>query len=154
MRYAAQTEVSAERSRAEIEKTLIRYGAAGFAYGWQGAVVVIGFEMQDRRIRFKLPMPDKNLREFTHTPSRGNKRSPQEAEAAWEQATRQKWRALSLAIKAKLEAVESGITTFEEEFLAHIVLPNGKTYGEWAVPQIEQSYKHGILPPLLPGATK
>lgn len=30
------------------------------------------------------------------------------------------------AIKAKLEAIECGPTTFEEEFLAHTVLPNSK----------------------------
>ena len=40
---------------------------------------------------------------------------------------RQRWRALNLAIKAKLEAVESGIVTFDQEFLAHIVGPSGQT---------------------------
>jgi hypothetical protein len=44
---------------------------------------------------------------------------------AWKQAYHQRWRALALAIKA----VESGIATFEEEFLAHIALPNGSTVG-------------------------
>ena len=35
-RYAAQTEVSSDRSRAEIERTLRKYGATAFAYGWEG----------------------------------------------------------------------------------------------------------------------
>lgn len=149
MRYAQSTEVSADRSRSEIEKTLIRYGASGFAYGWQGANAIIMFEMSGRRIRFNLPMPDKMSREFTHTPNRGSKRSPEEQQRAWEQATRQRWRALALAVKAKLEAVEAGITSFEEEFMSHIVLPNGSTVGAWMQPQIENAYKGGKMPPLL-----
>lgn len=35
---------------------------------------------------------------------------------------RRRWRALLLGIKAKLEYVQSGIATFDEEFLAHIVI--------------------------------
>ena len=46
-------------------------------------------------------------------------------QAAWEQVCRQRWRALLLIIRAKLEAVASGITTLENEFLANIVLPDG-----------------------------
>ena len=51
---------------------------------------------------------------------------------------RQRWRALALCIKAKLEAVECGITSFEEEFLAHVVMPNGQTFGKLALAQIER----------------
>lgn len=36
-RYAATTEVTSEKSRAEIERTVSRYGATGFMYGWQSA---------------------------------------------------------------------------------------------------------------------
>ena len=53
-------------------------------------------------------------------------------------------------IKAKLEAVETGITEFEDEFLAHIVLPNGQTAGHWMRPQIAKAYESGSMPPLLP----
>lgn len=148
-RFAANTSVSSDRSRAEIEKILQKYGATGFAYGWQGSVAIIGFQMRDRMIRFALPMPDKDSREFWFTPERGTKRSPDAAHAEWEQATRQRWRALALAVKAKLEAVESQITTFEEEFLAHIVVPGGKTMGQVALPQLEHAYKSGKIPPLL-----
>jgi hypothetical protein len=50
-------------------------------------------------------------------------------------------------IKAKLEAVESRISTVEEEFLAHSVLPDGRTYGDFAVPQIDEVYRTRELPP-------
>jgi len=55
-----------------------------------------------------------------------------------------------LVIKAKLEAVEARITVFEDEFLAHIVLANGETAGEYMIPQIEAAYQSGRTPPLLP----
>ena len=150
-RYAESTSVSSDKSRAEIEKILVRYGAGRFLYGWDADQAVIGFTMLDRQIRFLLPLPDRNGHEFTHTPERGNERSPAQAEAQYDQAVRQRWRALALVIKAKLEAVESGITEFEDEFLAHIVLPDGQTVGAFMRPQIASAYKHGEPPKLLPG---
>jgi hypothetical protein len=77
-------------------------------------------------------------------------RSPDAQRKAYEQAERQRWRALALVIKAKLEAVESGITEFEREFMAHIVLPGGGTVGDWMLPQIEQAYSSGQMPAMLP----
>ena len=51
-------------------------------------------------------------------------------------------------VQAKLEAVESNITTLEQEFLAHIVLPGGKTFGDEVIPQLEKIYKTGKVPAL------
>lgn len=147
--YAAETQVTPDRSRAEIERTLQRYGATGFLYGWKGEQAVLGFEMDGRQLRFTMALPDRQAREFQTTPT-GKKRSSNAAQEAYEQATRQRWRALALVIKAKLEAVESGIATFEEEFLAHIVLPSGQTVGQWMIPQVEQAYLTGQMPALLP----
>lgn len=148
-RYAANTDVSAEKSRAELERTLARYGADQFMYGWDGDRAVVGFRMEARHVRFVLTMPARNEQRFTHTPERGLARTPAQAEAAWEQATRQRWRALNLVVLAKLEAVESGISSFEDEFLAHILLPDGSTAGEWLRPQIADAYATGAMPSLL-----
>lgn len=148
-KFAADTSVSSDRSRAEIENTLRRYGADRFAYMSERERAVIGFEAHNRRIRFDLPMPDPQAREFTHTAAKSIQRTPAQAHEAWEQACRQKWRALALVVKAKLEAVEAGITTFESEFLAHIVLPNGQTVGAMAAPSIEAAYQGKSMPPLL-----
>jgi hypothetical protein len=153
-RYADRTEVPSDRSRAEIERTLRRYGATAFAYGWDHQTATVMFEIAQRRVLFRLPMPDRNAREFTHTPSRGVRRSAAGAEEAYEQAVRQRWRALSLVIKAKLEAVAAGITTVEQEFLAHIVMPDGRTVGEHAVPAIAEAYDTGRMPALLPGGAR
>ena len=95
-------------------------------------------------------MPDPDGDEFTQTPT-GRYRSPAQARVGWEQATRQRWRALALAVKAKLEAVEAGIATFESEFLAHIVMDDGQTIGEKLLPQIDRALMAGKLPKLLPG---
>ena len=149
-RYAQNTDVASDRSRAEIEKTLSRYGADQFFYGWDRDKATIGFRMADRRVQFVLPLPDRNDDEFIYTPSKKWLRDDKAKEQAYEQAVRSKWRALALVVKAKLEAVESGITTFEEEFLAHIVLPGGQRVGSWMTPQIDEAYRTGKMPPLLP----
>lgn len=149
-KYAEGTSVPSSRSRDEIERTLTRYGASQFAYAWQEGRALIGFVLNGKQVRLVLPLPDRTAREFTHTPTRGTLRSPAQQEEAYEQAVRQKWRALALVVKAKLEAMESGISTFEREFLPDLVLPGGQTVGECVLPQIEEGYRSGIMPPLLP----
>lgn len=149
-RFAQDTSVSVETSRAEIEGLLTKYGATSFMSGVSQTEAVIAFEMQDRKIMFRLPVPDKNARQFTHTRHRGQRRHPEAQIKEWEQACRSRWRALALAIKAKLEAVAIGITTFEDEFLAHIVLGDGMTVGQHLRPRIAQAYESGEVPKLLP----
>lgn len=150
MKYAANTDVSSERSRAEMETILRRYGATGFMYGWDETDAVVGFKMKNRQIKFILKMPDPNSKEFWQTPARKSRRTSAQAHIAWEQATRQRWRALVLVVKAKLEAVDAGIATFENEFMAQIVLPDGKLVGEYVMPAIEAAYATGTVPRLLP----
>lgn len=149
-KYAEKTTVSSEQSRVEIERTLKRYGATGFMYGWESNRAIIAFRAHNRMVRFELPMPDPDSHEFTRTPTRGTRRSQAKQTAAYEQAVRQRWRALALAIKAKLEAVDCGITDFESEFLAHILLPDGSTVGGWIQPQLEAAYERNQMPPMLP----
>lgn len=146
-RYAAETSVSQDRSRAEIEATLKRYGATSFMYASEQTAAMIGFRISDRMVKFVLPMPDPKSREFTHH-LRGQ-RTPDAALKAWEQAGRQRWRALALVIKAKLEAVAAGITTIEDEFLAHTVLPDGSTVGQFMQPQLAIAYEQGSMPTTL-----
>lgn len=135
-RYAENTEVSSEKSRAEIERTLRRFGASGFAYAWTNTTSRVEFTIDNLHVRFELTMPDPNDREFTHTPEMGYRRSDTAREKAYEQAVRQRWRALALVIKAKLEAVSAGITTVEDEFMARIVMLDGKTISEHVAPEI------------------
>lgn len=147
--YAANTEVSSYKSREEIERTLIKYGAKNFAYGTTETQALVGFTMRDRQVRFILPLPNRNSTEFTMTPSKGWVRSDSEAAKAYEQKVKAKWRSLFIVIKAKLEAVEQGIVTFEEEFAMHMVMPGGMTVSEMVTPAIEQAYAEGGPAPLL-----
>ncbi|MEM6907201.1 MAG: hypothetical protein AAF494_00860 [Pseudomonadota bacterium] len=146
--FAKDTNVSVSSSKQEIERIIERYGAQQFMSGWNTDQAMIAFTMQGRQIRFVLPMPAKDERRFTHH-SRGM-RTPESAIQKWEQACRQRWRALALVIKAKLEAVESGISVFEDEFMANIVLPNGKTVSDEVRPRIAIAYETREMPRLLP----
>lgn len=138
MSYAEKTSVPIDRSQSEVRKILSKYGASGFAYAEALDVSMVMFEMKGRRIKFILPMP-----------KRPSPNATQSSIKTYEQLCRSRWRSLVLAIKAKLECVDSGIATLEQEFMAHIVLPNGATLGQVILPQIDQSYKDGKMPPLL-----
>lgn len=132
MAFADKTKVSVDQSRTEIERTLHRYGATRFAYFTEAGKAIVVFEAKDRRLRFDLPVPAGD--------------SDKEKQSA-----RQKWRALLLCIKAKLESVTSGIETFEEAFLAHVVMPDGLTVLQHTHERIQIAYKGGDMVPLLPG---
>lgn len=152
--YASQTGVDAAHSRAEIERTLARYGATSFAYATEdrpeGARAAVSFIAHDRQIRFILALPSRTERRFTHTPERGTARTAAAAEKEWEQACRQRWRALALLVKAQLEAVESGIVTFEDAFLPHTVIPGTRaTVAEQIGPDLADAIATGIQPRLL-----
>jgi len=148
MSYAEKTKVTADGSKAEIERTLRKYGASGFGYMTQNNMSMVAFVMKGKQIRFAVSLPD--FEDFARTPVRGTRRSPEEQQKEYDQACRAIWRSLLLIIKAKLEAVLAGITVFEEEFLAHFVLADGTTFGKWAVPQIEAAYKANQMPTALP----
>lgn len=148
-KFAEGTSVTPEKSQMEISAVLRKYGADAFQFGWKGTRAAIGFEAQGRQIRIVLEIPDPQDVEFKYTAT-GKTREPAARQPAWEAEVRRRWRALLLAVKAKLEAVETGISTFEQEWLAHIVLPDGRTVGESILGQIDQAYKTGQVPRLLP----
>lgn len=148
-KYAENTSVPSDRSRAEIEKILTRYGADQFMYGWEERRAIVVFKANGRMIKFILPMPDRDSDEFKCTPSGKWARDERGQAEAYEKAVRQRWRALCLAIKAKLECVDAGIASFEEEFMAYICLPDGKRMSEWAGPQIALAYETKKMPPLM-----
>lgn len=146
-RYAEGTAVSPEKSQAEIQQLLKRYGASGFAFGWEAGRALVGFTVQGRAVRFLLDLPT-DPGGFART-ARGQHRTQPQRIAALDAEVRRLWRSLALAIKAKLEVVSSGIATFEEEFLAHLVLPDGTTVGDRVVQELDEAYARGIAPPSL-----
>jgi len=132
-RYAETTKVPTMQSRGEIEKLLSKHKCQQFgtAVDYLEMKARVQFTAHDRIVRFTVAMPDpkKFRREQDHA-----------------QEERRIWRSLLLVIKAKLEAVETGIATFEQEFLANIVMPNGRTVADIVLPQIAESYSSGRMP--------
>lgn len=130
--FAKSTSVSVEKTRGEIETVLRRYGADGFRYGWNQSIAQIEFSAQGRLVRFTLRLPDPEADRFVMTPAGKKRRSRDQQLAAWEQECRSLWRALLLAIRAKLESTEIGLSAFEQEFFAFIVDPltNRTVYDE------------------------
>ena len=154
--YAKETSVPVEKSKMEIEATVRRYGADGFMSGWSDARGTVQFRCQGRHVRFVMDLPDPKDKRFCEY-KRGfgtHYRTPEAARKEWEQACRQKWRALALLVKAKLEAIDSNIGTFESEFLANIVLPDGKTVYETTREHIAIAYESGKMQALLPDYTR
>lgn len=147
MSYAADTSTSVEKTRAELETTLQKFGADAFGYMTDTGRAAITFRASGKFVRFFLPLPSQNEKRFTHGASRTwEARQPEAARKLWEQACRSSWRALFLCVKAKLVAVDAKITTFEDEFMAHIVLPNGRTVSEQITPMIADAYATGKMP--------
>ncbi|GAC1314330.1 MAG: hypothetical protein NVSMB21_25670 [Vulcanimicrobiaceae bacterium] len=138
--FANTTTVAPQKTRAEIETLLERHGATSFAFGTQPGRAVLMFELNDRRVRFVVPIPDAKS-EYHGTRARADA----------EQLERSRWRALLLVVKAKLEAVAVGVSVFEDEFLANLVMADGSSFGDWARPQIATMYGSGKMPPMLPG---
>jgi len=150
MSFAKGTKVSRAQSRAEIETTLERFGCEGFMSGQDGRTAVIAFKARGRQIMFRMTMPDPDDTAFRLTPT-GKARTAPSAATAYEQEVRRLWRAMTMSIKAKLVSVEDGIETFEQAFMAHVVMPDGLTISDHLSSRIAVAYETGDMPRLLPG---
>jgi hypothetical protein len=121
-RYAHGATTATEKTRSEIEAALKRFGAKKFAYMTDPPRSSVLFEYSDRRVRFDLPDPKETLKPYNRWPST----------VQVDAEERRLWRSLLMAIKAKLEIVQSGISTFEDEFLPYTQLADGRTFAEAA----------------------
>lgn len=129
-KYAVETTVPVQKTRLEIETTLSKFGATSFAFATHKDRATVMFEAQSRRVRFELLLP------------------PGDTPRIHKQL-RSRWRALFLAIKAKLVAVDTDIETFEDAFMSHIVLADGSTVGDSIKPALVEQYSTGKMVPLL-----
>lgn len=185
MKYATDTSVSVAKTRGEIEDLVTRSGASKFFSGIEDGRAFIGFVMRCnekpcrdctgptplrnrwqcelctktgkvhdlRNVMFELPLPKT---EGFKLDGRRRSRTPEKQHEAWEQACRSSWRALLLAIKAKLVSVESGVESFEEAFLAQLVVKDDQgravRFGTRAVQAIADAYVRNGPPQLLLGS--
>lgn len=122
------TKVPVEKSQSEIRRLLLDHGAKRFLFGeeeragvhWAG----IEFFHCDHIVRVNVPLKaldDKPLREKAR---RATSRSFDQIKAeAFDQEARRVWRVLFWSLKARMVAVDEGLETFEQAFLAHLVDP-------------------------------
>mgnify|MGYP000752588836 FL=1 len=64
MSYAENTNISVARTKADIEELVLKAGAGQFISGINEDIAVIGFTLDARQIRFVLPLPDRNSKEY------------------------------------------------------------------------------------------
>lgn len=126
MTYAERTKVPVSKSKMDIEKLVKRYDAEAFGIMEIRGQTQVAFSINDRNILFKMPV-----------------------ENITDQQLRSMWRALLLTIRGKLESAERGIETFEEAFLANIVMPDGQTVADHTLPAISNRYETQSNIPLL-----
>lgn len=145
MRYASSTSVAPEQSRLEIERTLRAYGATQFGYLIDERKACVVFVFANYPIRLELPLPDVGDKSIRYAKG-GKRRTEQQQQTAHNQAIRQAWRVLLLLVKAKLEAVDAGISTVEKEFFADLVLPSGRRLFDELQPRLPQLAAGESLP--------
>lgn len=131
--YAEHTRVPIAQTRTEIERLLSKHKASQYltAVDEEHGRALVQFKLSNRVVKFELALPEKTW-----------------VAEKYQQALRQRWRALLLVLKAKLEAIENKISTFDSEFLAHIVVTDdGRTVGDVLAPEIERIYTRGLMLP-------
>ncbi len=163
-RYAEGTSVTVEKTKTELEALLAKHGATQrmFATDDNAGRAIVQFSMGGRMAQLRLRVD----RDGLPVPSQGSWSQGAETPRGWDswsvkrrqewvaskcdQREREAWRRLLLLTKAKLELIADGATTFEREFLADILLPDGSTLYDQAAPRLTEAYETGHMPPLLP----
>lgn len=155
--YASNTSVSVDRSLVEIERVLQRAGAGRFAMtkDYESGRCAVAFEVGRLPFRLEIPLPDRDSVEFTHTAA-GRERGAGQVADVYDKEVRRRYRVMLIAIKAKAELVATGCSTWEREFLADLLLPNGETVSEAFLPEMDKALAGGKMPRLLmaPGGGK
>ena len=123
-RYAQDTSVPTERSKAEVEKLLSQAGATMFGYFQDTKSAKLMCELLGRRIKLEVPI-------FEDA-----------------QENRRQWRVLVIKVKCRLEELREG-HSIDEVFMPFILLPGGKTVAEHVIPKIENSYLENKAPQFL-----
>lgn len=137
MPFAKNTKVSPERTIEEIKCTLRRYGVEDFGHLESKSQAAFGFKVDNLAIQISVALPSIDDDSVRLTAS-GLERPDEACQRELEQQIRTRWRALLLAVKAKLEAVEAGISTVEQEFMAFVVV-DGRPLGELVIPELKQA---------------
>lgn len=144
-RNYSTTTVRAEKSQMEISSELNRYSISNVQHTSTDTFFSIAFQAQiegaDKPMMIRIDVPYDQSNDTEDRYGWRNKRIL--------------YRALFYYIKALLIAWDSGMKTFAEIFMPHIVLPGGKTVSQDLLPRYALAIESGQLPEinLLPGAS-
>lgn len=147
-KYAEGTTVPVSKTKYEIETLLKKYGATKTIYAEDQETkrATILFQIDVVQCKFVLSLPDES--EFSNTEA-GRTRTDLQIQKAYEAEERRLWRAFYMVLKSKFVAVESGIMTFQEEFLNNILMPDGQITGAHVLPRVAEAYKTGKMPSVM-----
>ena len=126
--FAKGTNVSVERSRAELDDLLKKHGASSRVIGEDDEAhrAVVGFSLKGAKYRLNIPLPAVAAVPYSKATPSAYERPRRGAQ----QAQRERWRLVILLVKAKLEAVRLGLSTANREFMADLVTDDGRTLEE------------------------
>lgn len=138
--YAEGTKVPLEKSLAEINGMLSRLNCSQTMTMQTDDHFMVAFVIDKVAYKMSVPKPNPKEKRFTEVGINGSTTKPatpkQHAEKVQQEMAR-RMRALAALIKARLVAVDEGITTMERAFIGDIVAgPNGQTVADMIVPQI------------------
>lgn len=143
-----QTSVTVEKSQGDIRGLLSKYGAERFSFSegesqgqwWVGVEFIHANHLV--RIAAPLKAPDDDWLRAKVRRARTKSREEFVREHN-DQEGRRIWRVIYWSLKARMEAVEEGLETFEEAFLSHIVDPGtGRTLWDGLRPHVEGGLLH------------
>jgi len=124
------TATSGRRALEEIEKILRKFGCQKFASGadYENGDIFVDFEHNGRPIRFKANAKGYAAAWLRDNPwsSRKHCAKSDHERKAIELGQVAVYSILRDAIKGQVAAIETGVWTFEEAFLSHVMLPNGR----------------------------
>lgn len=162
-RYASGTTVSVDTTHGEIKRLLKRYGCENFALLEKPELTAIQFVLDGLPYRFIVNNPDEQTLKDDYYQDRfdntalsataiRNRMERMDWRKEVDAEERRRWRARLLWLKATLEFAESeGREILQQALMSQLVLPGGKTMGEWAGAQLPEAYASGEMPPLLTG---
>jgi len=113
--------------KAEIEMTLGKLGASDFEFGYSRESAFVSFTFRGQAVRFSMPLPARKSRA----------RDQERARDHWMADCAVNWELLQDLLVKKLTMVKVELTSFEEEFMARLVMPDGRTFAEHAWPLIK-----------------
>lgn len=121
-KFAQGTDVPPEKTQMQIQKMLRDQGCQGVMMGYESDRAFIGFVNHSVQVRLFCPLVQRDSE------------------------NRRRWRVMRIVLQSKFEVISCGIKTFEEEFFADIVMPDGRTVAQAALPAVTKAISSGVMP--------